>query len=263
VLCTINSLNISGFKGRGNYTAAVLTVKNLKRLESMTETEQTIRIIKKYPNRRVYDTHLSRYIKVDDLRDMIIDGIAFKVIDSKTKEDVTRSVLLQIVLEQESENTPLFSSENLMHFIRYYDHNHSVMFSAYLTQSLQFFNQQQDQPNQLLFSFLENNKCIGYGGLVHINWVNKNAEVSFIMQTEFEKERFEEIWAAFLLLLEEVAFLDLKLVKIFTYAFDLRPKLYPVLILAGFNEESRLSDHCFFEGKYIDVVIHSKINANC
>ena len=122
---------------------------------------------------------------------------------------------------------------------------------------------EQDQPNQLLFSFLENNKCIGYGGLVHINWVNKNAEVSFIMQTEFEKERFEEIWAAFLLLLEEVAFLDLKLVKIFTYAFDLRPKLYPVLILAGFNEESRLSDHCFFEGKYIDVVIHSKINANC
>ena len=73
----------------------------------MTETEQTIRIIKKYPNRRVYDTHLSRYIKVDDLRDMIIDGIEFKVIDSKTKEDVTRSVLLQIILEQESENNLL------------------------------------------------------------------------------------------------------------------------------------------------------------
>ena len=123
----------------------------------MSETEQAIRIIKKYPNRRVYDTHLSKYIKIDDLRDMIIDGIEFKVIDSKTKKDVTRSVLLQIILEQESENNPLFSSENLMHFIRYYDHNHSVMFSAYLTQSLQFFNQQQDQLNQQFSNLLTKN----------------------------------------------------------------------------------------------------------
>ena len=135
-----------------------LTVKNLnKTRDSMTETEQAIRIIKKYPNRRVYDTHLSKYIKIDDLRDMIIDGIEFKVIDSKTKEDVTRSVLLQIILEQESENNPLFSSENLMHFIRYYDHNHSAMFSAYLTQSLQFFNQQQDQLNQQFSNLLTKN----------------------------------------------------------------------------------------------------------
>ena len=123
----------------------------------MSETEQAIRMIKKQPDRRVYDTHISKYIKIDDLRDMIIDGIEFKVIDSKTKEDVTRSVLLQIILEQESENNPLFSSENLMHFIRYYDHNHSVMFSAYLTQSLQFFNQQQDQLNQQFSNLLTKN----------------------------------------------------------------------------------------------------------
>ena len=65
--------------------------------------------------------------------------------------------MLQIILEPESEDNPLFSSENLMHFIRYYDHNHSVMFSAYLTQSLQFFNQQQDQLNQQFSNLLTQN----------------------------------------------------------------------------------------------------------
>ena len=111
----------------------------------MSESEQTIRIIKKYPNRRVYDTHLSKYIKIHDLRDMVIDGIEFKVIDTQSKEDVTRSILLQIILEQESDNNPLFTSENLQHFIRYYGNNHSAIFSTYLTQSLAFFSQQQEQ----------------------------------------------------------------------------------------------------------------------
>ncbi len=115
----------------------------------MQEKENSIRIIKKYPNRRIYDTHLSQYIKIDDIRDMILNGIEFKVIDSSSKEDVTRNVLLQIILEQESDNNPLFSSENLKHFIRYYGRNQSDIFTAFLDQSLQFFNQQQDQLSQL------------------------------------------------------------------------------------------------------------------
>ena len=119
----------------------------------------------------------------------------------------------------------------------------------------------QEQPNQILFSFLENNNLIGYGGLVHLNWFDKNAEISFIMNTELEKFRFEDVWKAYLKLIEQVAFKELKFHKIFTYAFDLRPNLYPVLISAGFKEEARLDQHCFFEGKYIDVVIHSKMNS--
>ncbi|MFD3293594.1 GNAT family N-acetyltransferase [Aquirufa sp. KTFRIE-69F] len=119
---------------------------------------------------------------------------------------------------------------------------------------------QQDQPNQILFSFLEGNKCIGYGGLVHINWVDKNAEISFIMRTELEKDSFEFNWKKYLTLLEMVAFKDLKFHKIFTYAFDLRPHLYPVLEAMGFHEEARLKEHCYFDGSYLDVVINSKIN---
>ena len=134
--------------------------------------------------------------------------------------------------------------------------NQEVYFKTIISN---LFNQ--EQPNQILFSFLENNNLIGYGGLVHLNWFDKNAEISFIMNTKLEKTRFEDVWKVYLKLIEQVAFNELKFHKIFTYAFDLRPNLYPVLITAGFKEEARLDQHCFFEGKYIDVVIHSKLNS--
>lgn len=119
------------------------------------------------------------------------------------------------------------------------------------------------KPNQILFSLLKDNEFIGYGGLVHINWIDKNAEISFIMKTELEKENFSFFWEKYLSVLEKVAFEDLKLHKIFTYAFDLRSHLYNVLERASFKEEARLKEHCFFDGKYIDVVIHSKTNTIC
>lgn len=118
----------------------------------------------------------------------------------------------------------------------------------------------QEQPDQILFSYLENDTCIGYGGLVHINWIDKNAEISFIMNTDFEKNNFEKHWCIYLNLIEKVAFKELKLHKIFAYAFDLRPYLYEVLSKSTFEEEARLKEHCLFDGKYLDVVIHSKIN---
>lgn len=118
----------------------------------------------------------------------------------------------------------------------------------------------QEKPGQILFTLLENGEFIGYGGLVHINWIDKNAEVSFIMKTELEKDKFEYYWKNYLSLLEQAAFKDAGFHKIFTYAFDLRPHLYPVLEASGFNEEARLKEHCFFEGRYLDVVINSKIN---
>lgn len=119
---------------------------------------------------------------------------------------------------------------------------------------------EQEQPSQILFSFLENGECIGYGGLVHINWIDRNAEVSFIMQTSLEQNRFEEIWTEYLALIENVAFSYLQFHKIYTYAFDLRPKLYSVLLKTNFIEEAKLKEHCFFDGTYIDVLIHSKFN---
>lgn len=119
-----------------------------------------------------------------------------------------------------------------------------------------------DKPTQLLFSFLENEICIGYGGLVHINWVDLHAEISFVMNTKLEKEFFNKYWNIYLRILEDIAFNHIYLHKIYTYAFDLRPNVYEVLEDSGFYRESTLKDHCLFEGKYIDVIIHSKINKN-
>ena len=120
----------------------------------------------------------------------------------------------------------------------------------------------EEKPNQILFSYLENDICIGYGGLVHINWIDKNAEISFIMNTQLEKDSFHKHWSNYLHLIEQVAFNDLGLHKIFTYAFDLRPHLYEVLEINHFKKEAIFKEHCFFNKKYIDVIIHSKINNN-
>lgn len=118
----------------------------------------------------------------------------------------------------------------------------------------------QEQPNQLLFSYLEDGVCIGYGGLVHINWIDKNAEISFIMNTKLEKDYFSTHWKIFLKLIEQVAFSELKLSKIFTFAFDLRPRLYAPIEASGFIKEAILKQHCCFNGEYKDVIIHSKFN---
>jgi RimJ/RimL family protein N-acetyltransferase len=119
---------------------------------------------------------------------------------------------------------------------------------------------EQEQPTQILFSFLEHEQCIGYGGLVHINWRDHHAELSFIMDTSIEAQRFHEVWLAYLPLIEQVAFAQLRLHKIFTYAYDLRPQLYAVLGEAGFQEEARLKEHVLVGEKYVDVLIHAKWN---
>src|SRR5690554_3915328 len=103
---------------------------------------------------------------------------------------------------------------------------------------LQLF--QQEYPENMLFSYLEGDKCIGYGGLVHISWTDKNAEISFIMDTVLEDGFFEFHWRTYLSLIEQVAFEQLGLHKIFTYAFDIRPHLYSVLEISGYRKEAVL-----------------------
>jgi RimJ/RimL family protein N-acetyltransferase len=119
---------------------------------------------------------------------------------------------------------------------------------------------EQEQPGQILFSYLKNEVCIGYGGLVHINWIDKNAEISFVMNTELEQKEFQLHWTTYLSMIAQAAFEQLHFKKIYTFAFDLRPHLYPALESAGFRREAVLKDHCLFDGNFKDVVIHSKFN---
>lgn len=116
-----------------------------------------------------------------------------------------------------------------------------------------------EKPNQVLFSYLKDDKCIGYGGLVHINWIDKNAEISFVMNTELEKDHSDFHWQQYLELIEEVAFSELNLHKVFLYAFDVRPHLYSTWKKSKYTLEAILKEHCLFNGEFIDVIIHSKI----
>jgi polyhydroxyalkanoate synthesis repressor PhaR len=104
----------------------------------------SVRIIKKYPNRRLYDTEESKYITLTQLRLLIIQGEAIRVIDSTTEEDITRNILLQIILESESGGEPLFTANMLSQIIRFYGGTLQGIFGRYLEQSLSLFTQQQE-----------------------------------------------------------------------------------------------------------------------
>ncbi|NVK31167.1 MAG: polyhydroxyalkanoate synthesis repressor PhaR [Gammaproteobacteria bacterium] len=104
-----------------------------------------MRTIKKYPNRSLYDTERSGYVSLADLRQLVIDSVEFEVIDTKTKQDVTRQVLLQIIAEQEGAEEPLFSTDVLASFIRMYSDGTRNTFSEYLAQSMAFYQEQSQQ----------------------------------------------------------------------------------------------------------------------
>ena len=106
------------------------------------------RIIKKYPNRRLYDTELSKYVTLAHLRQLIQDGVEFKVTDSQSGKDITRSILIQIITEQEGGNEALFSTEMLTEIIRFYDEAVHDVFQSYLDQSLRAFTEQQQLIQQ-------------------------------------------------------------------------------------------------------------------
>jgi polyhydroxyalkanoate synthesis repressor PhaR len=97
------------------------------------------RILKKYPNRRLYDTTASSYITLTDVKKMVLSGQGFVVRDAKTSEDLTRSILLQIILEEETGGVPMFSSQMLAQIIRFYGHAMQGMMGSYLEKNLQTF----------------------------------------------------------------------------------------------------------------------------
>jgi polyhydroxyalkanoate synthesis repressor PhaR len=100
------------------------------------------RIIKKYPNRRLYDTEVSRYITLADVRDLVMSCTSFKVVDTANDNDITRSILLQIMLEEESGGEPLFTATMLSQIIRFYGGTVQGMFARYLESSLDLFSKQ-------------------------------------------------------------------------------------------------------------------------
>jgi polyhydroxyalkanoate synthesis repressor PhaR len=104
-----------------------------------------LRVIKKYPNRRLYDTEISSYITLEEVRQLVIDGEEFEVRDAKSGDDLTRSVLLQIISEHEERGQPMFTTQLLSQVIRFYGDSLQGLMGNYLEKSLQVFLDQQQQ----------------------------------------------------------------------------------------------------------------------
>jgi RimJ/RimL family protein N-acetyltransferase len=120
----------------------------------------------------------------------------------------------------------------------------------------------EDQPCNILFSFFDKGIMIGYGGLVHISWHDLRAEVSFIMSPgrASNQEAYGQDFTAFLSLIANVAFKDLKLHRLFTETYDIRPHHIEVLEANGFVREGILRDHIRIAGKPVNSIFHGILN---
>lgn len=115
------------------------------------------RVIKKYPNRRLYDTEISRYITLEEIRQLVLSGEDFNVVEKRTGHDITRTILLQVISEQEEGGDPIFTTDVLRNIIRFYGDTMQSMMSSYLELSVAFFNEQQTQFKDRLRKILDAN----------------------------------------------------------------------------------------------------------
>ena len=158
------------------------------------------RILKKYPNRRLYDTQLSSYITLADVKAMVLTGEHFEVRDAKTGDDLTRSILLQIILEEETGGVPIFSAPMLSQLIRFYGHSMQGMMGSYLEKNLQTFTDIQaqlaEQSNGLydpavqspeLWAQFLNGQAPGVQGLMG-NYLEQSRKMFGQMQEQMSKQ---------------------------------------------------------------------------
>ena len=108
-----------------------------KKINTSQDTQD--RVIKKYPNRRLYDTASSSYVALADIKQLVMHNTPFRVMDAKSGEDLTRSILLQIILEHESEGAPILTEQVLANIIRFYGHSMQGFMGSYLEKNVQTF----------------------------------------------------------------------------------------------------------------------------
>lgn len=159
------------------------------------------RVIKKYPNRRLYDTDKSAYITLTEVKDLVISNMSFEVLDAKTNEDITRSILLQIILDEESGGEPIFTSEMLAHMIRCYGNAMQGVMGTFLERGIHSFidvqHKLQDQARALYGNaaglspdiwaqFFQAQGPIMQGMMG--NYLEQSANMFLDMQTQMQKQ---------------------------------------------------------------------------
>jgi polyhydroxyalkanoate synthesis repressor PhaR len=156
-------------------------------------TEPAQRVIKKYPNRRLYDTITSSYITLTEVKRLVMDSESFVVRDAKSNEDLTRSILLQIILEEEAGGAPMFSEAALANIIRFYGHAAQAFMGTYIEKNVQAFTEIQaklaGQSKQLTpemwaqFMNMQNPMMQGLMG----NYVEQSKTMFDSMQEQMQK----------------------------------------------------------------------------
>lgn len=159
------------------------------------------RVIKKYPNRRLYDTDKSAYITLTEVKDLVTSNTAFEVLDAKTNEDITRSILLQIILDEESGGEPIFTTDMLAHMIRCYGNAMQGVMGTFLERGIHSFidvqHKLQDQARALYGNaaglhpdiwaqFFQAQGPIMQGMMG--NYLEQSASMFLDMQTQMQKQ---------------------------------------------------------------------------
>jgi polyhydroxyalkanoate synthesis repressor PhaR len=140
------------------------------------------RLIKKYPNRRLYDTQTSTYITLADVKQLVLDHEDFQVIDAKSGEDLTRPILLQIILEEESGGVPMFTAQMLSQIIRFYGNAMQGMMGSYLEKNIQAFIDIQNKVSEQSKAFYDTNKL---GPEMWTQFVNMQAPMIQSMMSNY------------------------------------------------------------------------------
>ena len=143
---------------------------------------ETLRLIKKYPNRRLYDTQTSTYITLADVKQLVLDQEEFHVLDAKSTEDLTRSILLQIILEEEAEGQPMFTAPMLAHIIRFYGNAMQGMMGAYLEKNIQAFIEIQAKLKDQSKAFYDGK---GFGPEMWTQFINGQAPMIQTMMSNY------------------------------------------------------------------------------
>ena len=168
-----------------------------------------VRLIKKYPNRRLYDTATSSYITLADVKRLVLDQVAFKVVDAKSNEDLTRSILLQIILEEESAGAPMFSSDMLSQIIRFYGNAMQGMMGSYLEKNIHTFMEIQRRLQEQSLGKMGDNPMLNadaWGQFVKMqgpaiqglmtSYLEQSAQAFLEMQQQLQKQA-RNIFSAF------------------------------------------------------------------
>lgn len=122
----------------------------------------------------------------------------------------------------------------------------------------------QQHPEQILFSVLKEERCIGYGGLVHICWEDKRAEISFLVDSDrvFDGQTYQNDFKCFLRIIKYISFIDLDLNRLFLETYDVRKKHIQIIEDSGFVLEGRLKQHVIINGAFIDSLIHGMVKSD-